>query len=281
MREEDSMAVFGLDPGSTCLGIAVLGARPHESPPEPPPLWRFCHLRPKPLPAYFRQLKLLGLDPGLGIQAVAVEHPPPTAKGSANHGRQAPIGHALGWYGGLTVGWLAGGRVGGRDFETLEPEPQQWRASMLHWSAVWGLPLPHAKDLVALRAQQARARARAVQLDQRVDRLRRVDDRLVVTYVGCDHEWSGLADEYHKVPPACLTCSAPKPARPRDELIREAWKEIACMFVRHHWPDAFQGLLLGAQDRARKDSPDRPAHTYAGLPDACEAVGIATVAFDR
>lgn len=54
--------------------------------------------------------------------------------------------------------------------------------------------------------------------------------------------------------------------------VRDAWKATACTYVGHAFPTAFQALVDDARARARTATH---AWQLAGVPDACEAVGIA------
>lgn len=54
--------------------------------------------------------------------------------------------------------------------------------------------------------------------------------------------------------------------------VRDAWKAAACAFVAHAYPQPYKRLVDDARSRARTAKHD---WELAGVPDACEAVGIA------
>lgn len=54
--------------------------------------------------------------------------------------------------------------------------------------------------------------------------------------------------------------------------VRNAWKAAACAFVAHAYPEPYKELVADARSRARTAKHD---WELAGVPDACEAVGIA------
>jgi hypothetical protein len=54
--------------------------------------------------------------------------------------------------------------------------------------------------------------------------------------------------------------------------VRNAWKAAACAFVAHAYPEPYAALVADARSRARTAKHD---WELMGVPDACEAVGIA------
>lgn len=272
MRAEDQVAVVhGVDPSSTWVGLASLEVAVGRKPTEPPALTLLQSYRPTKT---WRGTVVNRILPTLQVgnqDPIAFEKPPPTAKKDANHGHQAPIGYAVGVHAALIAGALA---ATGWHGDEVHPMPGEWRPVMIRLSTAWGHPLMHAKDYLVERNRRAvEVTARAGH--GRMDRVERRGDQIFTTFVGCDHTWRGPA-KLQLLPQRCPDCAAPARGD-RAALIRDAWKAIACSFVRHHWPVQFAGLLADAKGRARKLGPERPAHTYEGVADACEAVGIATV----
>ncbi len=200
-----------------------------------------------------------------GPYTLALERPPPTALASANHGHQARIGDAIGYMSGLMAykNVMAGRLV-------LRPSVSFWRAAMFVHAARYGLLLEKPRPKLAT----VRTIAGTVHKLVRV-----VDGGLGVTWRGCDHVL--VFEDYSALqagtPDGCPECEAStRKAGPRgmtaDEWKRDEWKRIACLFVGTLWPEFYGVLLAGPRERAKSVKPD---HRYAGVSDACEAVGIA------
>jgi len=102
---------------------------------------------------------------------------------------------------------------------------------------------------------------------------KRIPGAMVRVTFECGHrdDWmsAALLDGHQ---PACPACSRmPAGATPSD-LTTDEHKRAACDWVALHWPDHFERLVEGPRKRAKTRKPD---HRLTGVPDACEALGVA------
>ncbi len=98
-----------------------------------------------------------------------------------------------------------------------------------------------------------------------------------VAYKGCDHGHivSGYA-YLRSAPTSCPRCAMEATAKVSmdpAQMVRDEWKRIACLFVRHFYPEKYDQLVSEARGRARNQ--EKPDHHLAGVSDACESVGVA------
>lgn len=201
----------------------------------------------------------LGENPGPAH--VWVELAPPTMRADVNHGAQAAIGFAQGWLGGLIAGGLL---EGGCDVH-LAPV-SDWRATMLRTAIEIGCPLSPPR------------RGREDAPDANPERFRVASGggtSFVRTWTGCGHEerLRDFAELNEAQTTRCPACRGSRPTMSSAEAVRDAWKAIACLFVRALAPTGYGQLVAQARGRARKK--DAPDHHLVGVADACEAVGIA------
>ena len=193
---------------------------------------------------------------------LAIEQAPPTAREDMGHGAQAEIGYAQGWLGGMICGRYADtARI-----ERFGPSP--WRDTMIVEAARNGLLLQKPTRASLTSAQGGAAVTRVLRVD------RAPQGGFNVLWRGCAHVfWCLNMGAVQAKPDRCPECAKgdkPRPAVGAD--IRDAWKALACRFVAHFWPEIYEGIVAPARERAHTNPPD---HRLAGVPDACEAVGIA------
>lgn len=203
------------------------------------------------------------------VHAIGIEKSAGVARSDTNHGKQAVIGEALGWLGGL----IASPYVA-RGIPVLRPEPGEWRQSLRLYAAEKGELLPEVtRAQVVAQAEIANA--------PKPDRLGDLTRTFVTTVKGakivftskwsrCGHPWSGSLAELQDVPAACPRCAKGTRIDPA-ALVRDAWKKWSCDAARRLFPDSYEELVSGARARARTDKPD---HQLGGVSDACDAAGV-------
>lgn len=191
--------------------------------------------------------------------SLVLEEPPPASR--ANHGRQAPIGYAVGYMSGLiAAGWPPRA--------VSKVQVSAWRDAMIVLAARRGLLL-----------EKPTRRPKPKGLKGRMGKLRRAQGRpgLVVTWLGCDHEqvFESLSALQANTPPACPDCAGvvvEADGMDDHEWRRDEWKRIACHGIAELWPGLYQPVVDDARSRARSNRPD---HRLEGVADACEAAWIA------
>lgn len=196
--------------------------------------------------------------------AIWTERPPPTARADTGHGAQAAIGDSIGWVGGLIAGrYLATCRV----HRVL---PTDWRRSMLLEAARAGLLLGDPSRVTPPKEGAPLRPGMRAKVDRGT-----APGELVRSWSGCDHSqrFVDYASLTLSSATSCPDCAAlPAPRWDRAGAVRAAWKQAACRWVEHRWPDAYAELVEGARARSKVT---KAAWELGGVADACEAVGIA------
>lgn len=201
-----------------------------------------------------------------GIERVCIERAPASFRGDAGHGKQAEIG----WVQGYTAGVIA--TVLCRD-EPIEAPVSAWRKHMQVLAGREGLPLHTPTGTVAPSFDRASVGRSEIKGMKAVG-----GGKLRITYK-CGHE--GICPNLDNLSTdlwqRCQTCrkdTAPHKTVPgRYELVRDGWKANACAFVQRFAPDPYAVLVEQARGRAKRQG--LKDHELSGVPDACEAVGIA------
>lgn len=205
--------------------------------------------------------EVAGRVDGGGV-VLALERPPPTARTDTRHGHQAAIGYPIGYVSGLIAA-----RAIQLGFEVVRVNVSPWRDSMLIDAARRGLVLDRPGRKRRRKALGAKSPVRRIDRGAHGERS--------VLWVGCEHSYrltpdADLLPQINHLVEAggCPECR--RPATP-DE-VRDQWKRVACQWAKHRWPDSYRRLVVEARRSARTDRPD---HQLAGVPDACEAAGVA------
>jgi hypothetical protein len=179
---------------------------------------------------------------------VSIEVPPPTAKRSTRHGKQADIGWKLGYLTGLVDGYLD------NQYQIRLVQVSTWRAAMLQLSTAWGIPASKPTEETS-----RKARARLVRIERELGR--------IFVVWSCGHRTATQFDRLNQAAQeGCTKCSESSAFDARD-----AWKELAVRLATKHWPHVIDPLIRDARSRARTV---KPAHQLSGVPDACEATWI-------
>lgn len=245
------MVIGGIDPSSDYIGLAELDAEPGARPEQRPPLVTLASVRAGKRGHDVTLRSTLACLELRAASTYAIERSPPSG---TKKRAQAAIGDAIGWYGGLVAGGLI---MGGHGVQRVHVS--SWRTSMLRYAAAWGARVPHPKherDTVRKRRNQAKAE--------------RMRDGSIQIRRPCGHV---ATCQLPSMVQAVLESSCPDCSGARPSLdMRTRWKRAACRFVAQLWPDPYAALVADARSRARTERPD---WELAGVPDACEAVGIA------
>lgn len=257
------LTVIGIDPSTTVTGLAALrdgdlfGLQAVRMFPGNP----IDSLRERIVPL----LKEWAFDGTVDSQVViCAEKPPPTARASVNHGHQGTIGDAVGYVGGLCLGWAAGRLPGGRISLLRVPSggPDGWRATMTVEAGRRGVDIQ--------RDAAGRKPGRVFGKRGKPER-NPAGPGFVLPYLGCNHrlECAGYT-ELVQAPAACPRCAGtPDPG----ELdARDRWKRAACLMVEGLWPGQYGSLVADAASRAKSV---QESWRYVGVADACEAACIA------
>lgn len=195
----------------------------------------------------------------MGANVVAIEQAPPTAKEDrARLVRQAAVGWSLGRVSGM-VEMLC-------RLPVSHHLPSEWRESMLTLSARSGL--------VRQKPTRRSTSRRPSLCDQKVRMVQTIGGGVFrISFLGCSHTFDVEGfDKLQVFGTACPSCAAISAKSPAD-LVRDEWKRLACEVIAHHYPDPFRTLELDARSRARDHA--KQAWQLVGVPDACEAAGVA------
>lgn len=240
--------IVAVDPSSTYTGIAVQDG-------DNVRLHRVRMLRDT---ARSYRERLLPLLPSPSdVSAVLVEEPPDTArKDTGRAGKQAVIGRAVSWVGGLIASPYV---AAGVPVDQVQPGP--WRESMLLAAARRGLLLEAPSRASRPAPPPARVARSIVRSTTRIPGGR---FRLVFA---CGHEQE-IAYNRLEDGAECAACRAPKPVISDADWITDEWKRIACVVAARFWPEAYAGLVREAEEGARSA---REHHRLAGVADAAEA----------
>lgn len=253
------MLALGIDASTSHVGLAVVRGRPEGR----AELLCLASVRGDGVEGVRTQvsgvLAVVGgwyADLGLEGARVRIERAPRTARGDVQHGKQAALGWALGYVAGVIEARLECSAMRLQPAELVEV--RDWRASMLALSTAWGRPA----------IPPSRGAARPAERIEQIARIVRAAS-VEVTF-GCGHTQQVERRLLLGVR-SCAQCGDSKPVD-----MGEAWKELACALVAHHFPEQYGPFVALARKRSRKDKPD---HKLEGVSDGCEAVWIAASAF--
>ena len=261
--------ILGIDPSSTSyIGVSALD----------PAGIRLVSVRC--LPDMARTLRerlipsldqLLSQIPAGSPVTVVIEKPPPTARKDTQHAKQAGIGDALGWSGGLVAGVLFARY--GADF--VRYEPGEWRETLLSEAGRLRLSALKPGSAAWMRAQE-KPRPDGWQNKTGFELVRSQERPGSFTrrWQACGHNDPTLIsfanlDAAGKVCPICH--NPPQRHQDRAELVRLGWKRLACEVAEKKWPEEFATLKRERTERSQAvDQAKIP-----GLADTCEAAFIA------
>lgn len=252
--------VITVDPGNSYTGLAMLV----EGHPEHARMARVCmfdgdverSVRERVAPLLISWI-MVARHLGCSRPTLLIERCPPTARKDAGHGKQAQIGFALGWLGGMIAGYLMAATMNAVQVELVDVGV--WRKGLSDDP----LFMKRVAPVIV-----------AMPKTQRFEMQRNGNGGYIRVWAGCGHRevlprW---ADIQHLTPPAkCPSCETA--TGDRAKIVRDEWKERACLYVERVYPD----LLTEMVDEARATAmhKDKPVHELAGVADACEAMCMA------
>lgn len=194
-----------------------------------------------------------------GNVILSYEQPPPTARADTRHGHQAPIGWRLGVISGAIISpYLLADNV-----QSQEIKVAAWRDGLMDFAAVHGPQAvrPSRRDL-----GRAVTGVKAGTLMTPLTSL--PTGGWIGEYTcGCEASLKTLKDVQESA--ICRNCSTVKKIDDPAIAIRDAWKELACQIVQHHFPQQYAELIEPARKAARSNPPD---HQLSGVADACEGL---------
>lgn len=259
--------IVGFDPGSEYIGIATLRTTDAGE----VATAEFHSIRCLSDPERtFRERVFPELDK-LRRKATSIlfvtEVPPPTShEGQGHRIGQAAIGYPLGYCAGLAAAvFLSDPNL---VHPVLRVPVTAWRDSMLVNAARDGCVLVRPGTKLARIGTKRRSD---------IDGTTRTGDG------GFDVAWRSCA-HLHRVatyaallspdmPTECPVCH-PVAGATFDSVddVRDEWKAAACRIAEHLHPEAYASLVADAKSRAKTVDLE---HRLAGVPDACEALGMA------